>query len=218
MKPDASARMLPTFVRHMINRDFTAMRELGKEIDINSPVEPSNRTTALHRLAKASMISEPSELAQIMIEELGAKPNLPDADGNTPMHYAAQNTQDHSLATYLSTVSDINARNKLGRSPIMEAAYSGSMQNVIALARLDADLGIKDTLGLTIASILKSTLGDEGTSAFEQVIMERQLEKSQKETVVIEDESGNRSVEVNGVKVDIDITLAQQSMKPRRRL
>lgn len=218
MKPDPTSRLIGVFVRHMINGDFAAMLELSKQINVNTPVEPANRTTALHRLSRSTIIQDPAEMAKFMIEELGSKPDQADADGNTPMHYAAENTQDHSLATYLSKVSNINATNKLGRTPIMAAAYSGSMQNVIALARLDADLDVKDTTGKSLTNIIQDAMGEEGANAFEQILIERAAGKAHQATVVVEKEDGSRSVEVNGIKVDIDISIVQAVTKPKRRL
>lgn len=57
----------------------------------------------------------------------GADPNLPDNEGNTPLHFAAQAGQTECLNVLLQRCPDIevDARNTLGFTPLMKAALQG---------------------------------------------------------------------------------------------
>lgn len=57
----------------------------------------------------------------------GANPNLPDNEGNTPLHFAAQAGQTECLNILLQRCPEIvvDARNGLGFTPLMKAALQG---------------------------------------------------------------------------------------------
>ncbi|KAK0091856.1 hypothetical protein PV326_002616 [Microctonus aethiopoides] len=66
-------------------------------------------------------------MLEIVLSLPGINPNLPDNEGNTPLHFAAQAGQAESLNILLQRNADIelDARNVLGFTPLMKAALQG---------------------------------------------------------------------------------------------
>ena len=83
--------------------------------------------------------------------EAGADPNLPDAEGDTPLHLAAQEV-DTALVSVLATAgADLNARNDRGETPLLTARNHAN----VPVARKLLDLG-------AAASVLEGTGGIDG--------------------------------------------------------
>ena len=83
--------------------------------------------------------------------EAGADPNLPDAEGDTPLHFTAQEV-DTALVSLLSTAgADLNARNERGETPLLTARYHANAPVARKLLDLGAD-----------ASVLEGTGGIDG--------------------------------------------------------
>ncbi|KMQ89382.1 ankyrin repeat domain-containing protein 33b [Lasius niger] len=68
-----------------------------------------------------------SAMLELTLSFEGVDPNLPDNEGNTPLHFAAQAGQTECLNILLQRCPDIevDARNTLGFTPLMKAALQG---------------------------------------------------------------------------------------------
>lgn len=82
----------------------------------------------------------------------GADPNDVDADGNTVLHWAARNSGDACVEILLDHVSDLDATNSDGETPLMKAAISslseeGALRSVQLLIDAGADPAIPNRFG-----------------------------------------------------------------------
>ncbi len=82
----------------------------------------------------------------------GANPNLPDADGDTPLHGAAQRGNLKLLEMLLAAGAEPNAKNKLGGTALMWAAVYGHQLAARLLIEKGADPAMKDESGMTAAA------------------------------------------------------------------
>jgi hypothetical protein len=87
----------------------------------------------------------------------GAKVNTKDAQGNTPLHAAAENWAIDCIEVLLSKGADVNARNAEGKTPFMVAA--NVPQALELLLDAGADSNAKDNHGRT-ALMLASESGE----------------------------------------------------------
>ena len=79
--------------------------------------------------------------------EAGADPNLPDAEGDTPLHLAAQEV-DTALVSLLATAgADLNARNDSGETPLLTARYHANAPVARKLLDLGADPSVLEGTG-----------------------------------------------------------------------
>ncbi|XP_032674447.1 uncharacterized protein LOC116845632 isoform X2 [Odontomachus brunneus] len=109
-------------------------RKVGlKGMDVNV-VDSSGRVSGnfLSDLISTTAISYmagngASAMLELALSFEGVDPNLPDNEGNTPLHFAAQAGQTECLNILLQRCPDIevDARNTLGFTPLMKAALQG---------------------------------------------------------------------------------------------
>jgi ankyrin repeat protein len=79
----------------------------------------------------------------------GANVNAQDADGDTPLHGAAQNGTVEIINLLLDKGANPNAKNKLGGTPLMWAAVFGNDDAARLLLKRGADPSLKDNDGIT---------------------------------------------------------------------
>ena len=76
----------------------------------------------------------------------GANPDAKDTNGIRAIHYAAGEPDPAILRTLIVGGADVNAKGRTGKTPVMEAARLGMIQNVKILADAGADLDARDDL------------------------------------------------------------------------
>jgi len=75
-----------------------------------------------------------------------ADPEKADANGVRAIHYAAGDPDPALLRTLIVAGADINAKGRTGKTPVMEAARLGMLQNVRILVDAGAKLDVRDDL------------------------------------------------------------------------
>lgn len=76
----------------------------------------------------------------------GADPEIPDENGVRAIHYAAGEPDPAILRTLIVAGADVNAKGRSDKTPVMEAARLGMLQNVKILVDAGADLDARDDL------------------------------------------------------------------------
>jgi len=79
-------------------------------------------------------------LARQVLCELGLEPNLPDAQGLTAMHWAADVGQVEVLHALYQLGADPSARDQLGQGPLHAAAKKGQLEALRVLKELGCDV------------------------------------------------------------------------------
>jgi ankyrin repeat protein len=83
----------------------------------------------------------------------GAKLNLCNHDGMTPLHEAVGQGQRDAVVALLNLGADLEARTQQGHTPLMVAAAWGYRDIVRLLIDSGADISIRDKQGLTAKNI-----------------------------------------------------------------
>ncbi|KAI4499569.1 hypothetical protein M0802_005465 [Mischocyttarus mexicanus] len=91
------------------------------DVDVNM-TDSSGRTAISYMAGNGA-----AAMLELALSFEGADSNLPDNEGNTPLHFAAQAGQTECLNVLLQRCPDIevDARNTLGFTPLMKAALQG---------------------------------------------------------------------------------------------
>jgi 23S rRNA (adenine2503-C2)-methyltransferase len=79
-----------------------------------------------------------------------ADPEMKDANGVRAIHYAAGEPDPALLRTLIVAGADVNAKGRAGKTPVMEAARLGMLQNVKILVDAGADLKAHDDLNRNV--------------------------------------------------------------------
>ena len=80
----------------------------------------------------------------------GADANIADGDGDTWLHYAAQNYQcTEILQAIISHGIDVNAINKYNVTALMKACYNGNLVGINVLLNAAADIKAVDNFDRT---------------------------------------------------------------------
>ncbi|XP_043248303.1 uncharacterized protein LOC122395065 isoform X1 [Colletes gigas] len=109
--------------------DDTALHQIAARVrkfgfgDMDVNVVDSSGRTAISYMAGNGA----SAMLELALSCEGVDPNIPDNEGNTPLHFAAQAGQTECLNILLQRCQDIevDARNASGFTPLMKAALQG---------------------------------------------------------------------------------------------
>lgn len=102
--------------------DLRLLRELIlRGVDLNAA---RAGLTPLLAATRDSYHGRPDAVAMLLAN--GADPRLVDADGRSPLHFAARSSDPEVAAQLLDAGADINALDRGGRSPLFEACAAGS--------------------------------------------------------------------------------------------
>lgn len=93
--------------------------------------------------------------------EHGSNPNLSDADGDTPLHGAAQRGNVKLLQMLLAAGANPNAKNKVGGTALMWAGVYGQDEAARVLIEKGADAALKDETGMTASAWAAKNKRDE---------------------------------------------------------
>ncbi|WP_024468464.1 ankyrin repeat domain-containing protein, partial [Treponema pedis] len=76
----------------------------------------------------------------------GAKPNIKDNYGETPLHVAVRiGMEDNILQQLIEAGADINERNKKGQTPLILAIERNLVNQVKSLIKYGSDIHAEDT-------------------------------------------------------------------------
>ncbi|XP_043286638.1 uncharacterized protein [Venturia canescens] len=107
---------------HDLKDLVSSIRRTGLgQMDVNA-TDSSGRTAISYMAGNGS-----PAMLEAILTFAGCDPNLPDNEGNTPLHFAAQAGQTECLNLLLQRCPgiEIDARNILGFTPLMKAALQG---------------------------------------------------------------------------------------------
>lgn len=117
------------FLRAARDADDEALNQIAVQVqrfglgdmDVNV-VDSSGRTAISYMTGNGA-----SAMLELALTFEGVDPNIPDNEGNTPLHFAAQAGQTECLNILLQRCPDIevDARNASGFTPLMKAALQG---------------------------------------------------------------------------------------------
>jgi ankyrin repeat protein len=106
---------------------------------------PANDQTVLMRASQSPRV-EPLQL----LLAAGARINAAQRNGGTALLWAVETKSNAAVITFLLTSgANANARDALGRTPLIKAAANGYADNVRALLDGGADISLKDNNGVT---------------------------------------------------------------------
>ena len=95
--------------------------------------------SSVSRMAVACML-----LAAMQANAADASSSV-DADGTTPLHWAAHDGDLAKVDALIRARADVNARNRFGSTPLYEAALAGNTEIIRAIVALAAGLGMDVT-------------------------------------------------------------------------
>jgi uncharacterized protein len=94
--------------------------------------------------------------------------NAQDADGDAPLHGAAQNGNVEILNLLLDKGADPNVKNKLGGTPLMWAAVFGNETAAERLLERGADASLKDADGMTALDWARKNKRDKAAAVLQR--------------------------------------------------
>ncbi|MDF3047437.1 MAG: serine/threonine-protein phosphatase 6 regulatory ankyrin repeat subunit A-like [Candidatus Midichloriaceae bacterium] len=88
------------------------------------------------------------EIVKLLFEK-GADPNLSDAYGRTPLHFAAEGDNTKAIDLLLQHQANLNVADYIGKLPLHFATKGGSKNAIKLLLQYQADIDVKDKKGKT---------------------------------------------------------------------
>lgn len=130
--------------------NFAVFLVFEKEVDVNA--RNKYNKTPLYK----AVVGRRKDIMQMLIDKL-ADPNIPDDQGNTPLHCLASKGNDIELAEILiKGGADINAKNYKDSTPLHEAVRNENFRMAEFLISKGAYLRAKDKLGRTPLDLARS--------------------------------------------------------------
>ena len=141
-----------------------------------------------------------------MLLDAGVEVNAADAEGRTPLHWAAWQVATNGLAIDDSVVrlllengADVNAVDHSGRTPLHYAARMGYPRVMLALARHGADSRVKDNQGMDALAVLR----ERGYDHLSGILLRKELPEEEFPAVNEERGSGYLGKElIQAVRAD----------------
>ena len=127
------------------------------KLDINLKDNIKN-WTPIYYLLDSSDGSE-TEILQILIKS-GAKINISDKYGITPLHLVSFKGQDEYMSIFLQNNVDINAYDKFNRIPLNYAIMEGQLNSAYYLLESGSNINTKDIDGNTLLHYAVSSKGN----------------------------------------------------------
>jgi ankyrin repeat protein len=93
-----------------------------------------------------------TDIAKVLLEHGASLRKRMDFDQTTCLHHAASNARSEMAAFLLSQKSEVDALDRLGRTPLMDGAEVGSIETVKVLLKYKADVLAKDKEGCSALS------------------------------------------------------------------
>jgi len=90
-----------------------------------------------------------TNLVDMFLAFNGINADIPDQDGLTPLHWAAEKGNLHIVSRLLRAAPNINARDWCGKTPLYSAVYNEHSDVVTALLTAGADVRIANKQGVT---------------------------------------------------------------------
>ena len=109
-----------------------------------------------NRALFAALQAQDPETALYALSE-GADATAREADGTTPLHYAAHYADVRLISALLKSKADPNAANNFGARPLAEAATTGSAEAVRLLLKAGADVEARNPEGQTALMVVART-------------------------------------------------------------
>ncbi|CAB0033789.1 unnamed protein product [Trichogramma brassicae] len=141
---------------------FEISEEKNKQVQIDA--RGMNDFTPLHH---ALVNEELREVAELLLRK-GAATNLVDREGSTPLHTVCEYADDEDRVRMLIEISNeenkpvvVDARDKLGRTPLHLALARGNGQVVKYLLKLGADPNLADENGFSPLHVVSKDLYDD---------------------------------------------------------
>ncbi|XP_014233513.2 ankyrin-3-like [Trichogramma pretiosum] len=142
---------------------FEISEERNRQVQIDA--RGLYNLTPLHL---ALVKKELREVAELLLRK-GAATNLVDSEGSTPLHTVCKYADDDDRVRMLIEISneenkpvEVDARNKLGRTPLHRALAKGNGQGVRYLLKLGADPNLADKNGFSpLHVIIKHRYDDD---------------------------------------------------------
>ncbi|XP_023317884.1 ankyrin-1-like [Trichogramma pretiosum] len=142
---------------------FEISEERNRQVQIDA--RGLYNLTPLHL---ALVKKELREVAELLLRK-GAATNLVDSEGSTPLHTVCKYADDDDRVRMLIEISneenkpvEVDARNKLGRTPLHRALVKGNGQGVRYLLKLGADPNLADMNGFSpLHVIIKHRYDDD---------------------------------------------------------
>jgi ankyrin repeat protein len=134
----------------IIHNNITAIKNiLATGIDLNTILKPKDKMhEQIFPLLFAIKYASCKNIIRLLIEH-GAKVNIQDNKGQTPLHYANRYNLPHSVEILIQNGADVNTQDNEGQTPLHYATSYNQDHSVEILIQNRADVNIQDNEGQT---------------------------------------------------------------------
>lgn len=142
--------------------NLQVLSELILAHDVNLNAQSEHGLGALHFCA----LNSAGDAAEALLAGGDMAVDLPDLQGNTPLHYAAQEGDIRIMTALIRAGADLNVRNVAGATPLFLACQAGHRSAVIQLLEQGASSAISDRQGRKPIDIAKQQQHHEVVACF----------------------------------------------------